>query len=153
MGRILPTTGETTPRRREEPTVVCLDDERAEDVLAAVQSGTARAIFRALLAEPRTPTAVASAVDTSVENVGYHLDNLSAAGLVEVVDTAYSEKGREMDVYGASEDPVVLLFGSAEDDQALRSALSDLVPVVGPVAVLVALKEVLSSPLDVLDAI
>lgn len=153
MGRILPRTGETTPRRGDDPTLIYLDDERADDVLAAVQSGTARSILRALLAEPGTPAEVASTVDTSVENVGYHLDKLQGAGLVDVVDTAYSEKGREMDVYGASADPVVLLFGSAEDDRALRSALSELVPAVGPVAVLIALKEVLTSPLELLDAV
>jgi len=153
MGRILPTTGDGRAERRDRPTVVCLDEDRSEDVLAAVQSATARAVLRALLREPRTPTELAEAVDTSVENVGYHLDNLEGAGLVDVVDTAYSEKGREMDVYGPAADPVVLLFGSAENDRALRSALSDLVPVVGPVAVLIALKELLVNPLDLLDAV
>jgi hypothetical protein len=38
-------------------------------------------------------------VDTTLQNVHYHLNRLHEAGVIDVVDTAYSEKGREMNVY------------------------------------------------------
>lgn len=151
MGRILPTSSDATARRSDDPTVISLDDERSEHVLSAVQSETGRSVFRTLTREPATPSGVADRLDASVENVGYHLDNLRNAGLVDVVDTVYSEKGREMDVYGPSEDPLVLVLGSMENEQGVRDAFAELVPVVGPVSVLIALKETIGRAVDLGD--
>lgn len=131
--------------------MISLDDERSEHVLSAVQSETGRSVFRTLTREPATPSDVADRLDTSVENVGYHLDNLRDAGLVDVVDTVYSEKGREMDVYGPSADPLVLILGSMENEQGVRDAFAELVPVVGPVSVLIALKETIGRAVDLGD--
>lgn len=151
MGGILPTSSDATVRRSDDPTVISLDDERSEAVLSAVQSETGRSVFRALTREPLTPTGVADRLDTSVETVGYHLDNLQDAGLVDVVDTVYSAKGREMDVYGPSEDPLVLFLGSMENERGVREAFAELVPVVGPASVLIALRETLARAVDLGD--
>lgn len=51
----------------------------------------------------------------------YHLTRLQAVGLVEVVGTWYSKKGREMAVYGAKNDPMVIFAGEA-DREAVISA-------------------------------
>lgn len=153
MGRILPTSSEKTVDRSGNPQLICLDDERSEEILSAIQSQTARSVFRALMEETKTPTEIAKVLHISVENTTYHLDNLQDAGLIEVVDTVYSEKGREMDVYGPSEDPLLLFFGSSKNESGLRSAFSDFVPVIGPVAILTSLKEVISQSLNLSDLI
>lgn len=153
MGRILPTSSEATVERNDDPQLICFDDERSEEVLSAVQSRTARSVFRALTRETMTPTEIAETLEMSVENATYHLDNLQEAGLVGVVDTVYSEKGREMAVYGPSEEPLLLFFGSVRDESGLRSAFSEFVPVIGPVAVLIALKEAISRSIDLGDLV
>lgn len=151
MGRILPTGTDATIERSDEPTVVYLDDSQCEELLGAVQSDTAREILRALNEEPMSQSDTAETLEMSVERVGYHIDKLQTAGLVEVLDTVYSEKGREMEVYGPSTDPVMLFFVLSSDQQMLRSAFADLVPAIGPVAILIVLKRLfseLSTPSD-----
>lgn len=153
MGRLLPTRGETAITRSEDPTVVFLDDDRAEDVLSAVQSDTARTILRSLIREPTSASELAETVDLSIESVSYHLDNLSEHQLIEEHDTVYSEKGREMTVYSVTEDPLVVIFGSHENEEQLLSTFSTLASAVGPAGILIAIKESLSNPLDLFDLV
>jgi DNA-binding transcriptional ArsR family regulator len=153
MGRLLPTRSQATMTRSEEPTVVFLDEDRGEEVLSAVQSDTARSVLRELIREPASPSDLAAELDMSVESISYHLDNLLERQLIEEYDTVYSEKGREMVVYGVSEDPLVVVFGSKENDEQLLATFSRLASVVGPVGILIAIKESLSSPLDLLDLV
>lgn len=126
MGGLLPTETDASVERSGEPSVLCIDDEETSEVFSALGSETAQAIFRLLNEEPATPATIAQRQDMSVQNVHYHLDNLAAAGLVEVVDTCYSEKGREMDVYAAADQPLVLFAGSSEDSTGIKNALGRL---------------------------
>jgi DNA-binding transcriptional ArsR family regulator len=84
--------------------------------------------------EPAPPSQLAERVDTSLQNAQYHLGNLKDAGAVEVIDTAYSEKGREMDVYAPADRPLVIFAGGEEQSRGLRQALTDLLTGVGAVA-------------------
>lgn len=97
----------------ERATVVVRDDEPAES-LQAISSDTAQAIICALRSEPLTASAIAKAVDTTIQNVRYHLDRLSEAGLIEAVETWYSEKGREMTVYALTTEELVVQFGPCD---------------------------------------
>lgn len=153
MGNLLPTRSETTISRSEDPTVVFFDDDRAEAVLSTVQSDTAQTILQALMREPMSPSDLAAELDMSVENISYHLDNLQEQRLIEEYDTVYSEKGREVTVYAVTEDPLVIIFGSSENDEQLLATFSRLASVVGPIGILIAVKESLSSPLDLFDFI
>jgi DNA-binding transcriptional ArsR family regulator len=74
----------------------------AGPVLDSLTSKTAQSILVELSDEPSTPGDVADRVDTSLQNVSYHLSNLEEAGLVTVVGTRYSSKGREMKVYASA---------------------------------------------------
>ena len=65
---------------------------------------------------------VASDVETSLQNAHYRLHRLESAGAVEIVGTTYSEKGREMDVYAPSAEPLV--FVSEDDADEIRDLLS-----------------------------
>lgn len=127
------------------------DEDRAEEVLSGVQSETAREALRELIAEPMSASELADRLDLSVESVSYHLDNLEDRELIEVYTTVYSEKGREMAVYGVSEDPVVLFFGFVDNEEQLRATVSELASAIGPVAILLAAKRSVPDPWDLAD--
>lgn len=99
--------------------LINLDDEVADEVFGALSSRTARHILAVLHDEPRPASEIAEAVDTSVQNVHYHLENLQDTDLIDVVDRWYSETGREMKVY-APTDTALLLVASEEPDGSLR---------------------------------
>ncbi|QUO47048.1 MULTISPECIES: ArsR/SmtB family transcription factor [Halorubrum] len=125
MSRLLPSLPDATPEERE-PRVVGVDDDEADDLIAALGSETARAILSTLHDRPATKSELADEVDTSLQNVQYHLSRLDEADLVDVVDTAYSEKGREMDVYAAADEPLVLFSGGSEESSGIKTALMRL---------------------------
>ncbi|PSQ54914.1 ArsR family transcriptional regulator [Halobacteriales archaeon SW_8_68_21] len=125
MSRLLPSLPDVTPEERE-PRVVGVDDDEADDLIAALGSETARAILSTLHDRPATKSELADEVDTSLQNVQYHLSRLDDADLVDIVDTAYSEKGREMDVYAAADEPLVLFAGGSEESTGIKTALMRL---------------------------
>ncbi len=125
MSRLLPSLPDSTPDDRD-PRVVCVDDDEAEDLIAALGSKTARNVLSALHDEPATTSELADELDTSLQNVQYHLSNLSDADVVDVVDTTYSEKGREMNVYAPTDEPLVLFAGGADQSHGIKTALKRL---------------------------
>ncbi|WP_302082127.1 ArsR/SmtB family transcription factor [Salinibaculum rarum] len=132
---LLPSSPDTTAADDAEPRVVDVDSEDADDLLAALSSETARAVLSALHDEPAPASDLADQVDTSLQNAQYHLGKLESAGAVEVVDTAYSAKGREMDVYAPADQPLVIFAGKEEKESTLKTALSRLLGAVGILAV------------------
>jgi len=98
----------------DKRTDVVVPNGESVEILQAISSETAQAIICRLETEPLTASDVAEAVDTSIQNVRYHLSRLSEAGLVESVDTWYSEKGREMTVYALTTEELVVQFGSRD---------------------------------------
>ncbi|GAA0542978.1 winged helix-turn-helix domain-containing protein [Halorubrum ejinorense] len=125
MSRLLPSLPDASPEERE-PRVVGVDDDEADDLIAALGSETSRDILSTLHDRPATKSEIADEVDTSLQNVQYHLSRLDEADLVDVVDTAYSEKGREMDVYAAADEPLVLFAGGSEESTGIKTALMRL---------------------------
>jgi|APHM01.1.fsa_nt_gi Predicted transcriptional regulators len=82
-----------------EPKILSPDSDDTGAVLDALGSETSRELYAALLSEPRTPSELAATVDTSIQTVSYHIDNLQEADLVEPGTTRYSDRGREMTVW------------------------------------------------------
>ncbi|MDZ7745156.1 MAG: winged helix-turn-helix domain-containing protein [Halobacteriales archaeon] len=126
---LLPSSPDISPDG--DPRVVGVDSEDADDLLAALGSETARSIVAALHDEPASPANLADRVDSSIQNVQYHLGRLEDAGVVEVAGTAYSEKGREMDVYAPADSPLVIVAAEKERTSGVRAALSRLLGSVG----------------------
>ncbi|WP_137286263.1 ArsR/SmtB family transcription factor [Halorussus salinisoli] len=131
MADLLPSSPDPSAGDGGEPKVIGVDSDDADDLLAALQSETARDILGMLYDDPATPSALADDVDTSIQNVRYHLEKLSDADLVEVADTVYSEKGREMEVYAPAAKPLVVFAGSDDDAPGVESALSRLLGALG----------------------
>jgi len=146
MSRLLPSLPDATPEDRE-PRVVGVNEDDADELIAALGSETAREILTRLHDEPATKSELADAVDTTLQNVQYHLSKLNRADLVDVVDTTYSEKGREMDVYAAADEPLVLFAGGSEESNGIKSALMRLLGGYGIIGLAaVAAQRVLSVP-------
>ncbi|MXR41684.1 helix-turn-helix domain-containing protein [Halobaculum sp. WSA2] len=130
-----------------DPRVIGVDGDDADDVLAALSSDTARAILSALHDSPGPASDVSDRVDTSLQNTQYHLKRLRDAGVVEVVDTAYSQKGREMDVYAPADGPLVLVAGPESEASGIRATLSRLLGGIGAVGLgAVVVETVLDGP-------
>lgn len=114
-----------------EMRVLGLDDGEMESVFEALSSSTARSVLRAIHDSPATASELADRTDNSLQTVAYHLDSLVEADLVRVADTAYSEKGTEMDVYAPAEDPVVVFVGTEDRKTGLLDLLGRLAVVAG----------------------
>jgi DNA-binding transcriptional ArsR family regulator len=136
MADLLPSRPDTPAAEEADPRVIGLDSEDADDLLSALSSDTAREVLAALHDEPDTPANVADRVDTSLQNAQYHLGNLEDAGLIEVADTVYSEKGREMNRYAPADRPLVVFAGREEESRGLESALKNLLGAVGLLGVM-----------------
>ena len=141
MVDILPSTPDADPD--PEPRVLGVDSDEAGETLAALSSDTAREMLREFHEEPATPSGVADRLDLSLQNAQYHIGNLEDAGLIESVDTVYSEKGREMKLYAPADRPLVVVAGDDSDTDGLRSALTRLLGAVGVLALVSALVQFL----------
>ncbi|AFZ72606.1 ArsR/SmtB family transcription factor [Natronobacterium gregoryi] len=106
--------GRLVQRLREkpdDPTVVGLEGEDADRVFDALGSETSRAVLQTCYEEGRTRSELAAELETTVQNVGYHVDKLESADLLEPVETRYGENGREVTVYEPSKRAVVVAAG------------------------------------------
>jgi len=123
MSGLLPSQaeGDVSAEDDGELRVLSLTDDDAEDLIGSVSSETARSILTALEERPATASELAETVSTSLQNVRHHLGNLEEAGLVEVADTRYSVKGREMKVYAPTQDSLVVCVGDEDKERFLDS--------------------------------
>lgn len=135
MGRLLPIRSSVSPRPDREPRLVAIDDDAADEVFEALSSKTARTIFSTLHETPATASDLAEAADTSLQNVRYHLDKLDETDLIEITDTWYSERGREMKVYEPANTSLVMVSGDGPPETTLRSLLENLVGAIGILAI------------------
>lgn len=113
------------------PLLVALDDDDADEVLSALSSATARRLLAAVYDDPRPASELADALDTTLQTVGYHVERLVDAELIEPVTTWVSAQGREMAVYGPTRSAVVLFAGAERTESKLSSGLRTLVAGVG----------------------
>ncbi|MFB6232755.1 MAG: ArsR/SmtB family transcription factor [Haloarculaceae archaeon] len=149
MSRLLSSRRDPSVEREADPSVLYINSEQTGEVISTLAGDTALRVFRTLTEQALTASEVADRLDTSVQSVSYHLENLEDADLVEVIDTCYSEKGREMDIYGVTSEPKVLVLGTRDDETCLRSAFGQLAGAVGITAVGLAAWESLSGLFDV----
>jgi len=75
------------------------DDEQARLIGKAIASETAGKILTLMAGSEVTASNLVDEMGIPVSTVMYHLENLTAAGLIEVSRIRYSVKGREMKVY------------------------------------------------------
>ena len=103
----------------DDVVVIQPGDERAQKIARAMASQTANAVIQAFGGGPLTSSEVARAMAIPITTASYHIENLLNAGLLEVMETRWSEKGREVKVYGLANQ--VLIIAPPVSD--LRSVL------------------------------
>lgn len=131
MSGLLPTGTGASSEQDGEPRTLWLDSDDTGELLSSLSSETARAILTELHNEPGTASEIASRVDTSLQNARHHLSNLEQADVIRIADTRYSKKGREMNVYAPSEEPLVVFVGRKERKHTFLDSLRGLVTTVG----------------------
>lgn len=116
---------ETPPDAEDaDPEVVGLDETDSGAVFSVLSSETARSLLAALYETPATKSELAEELDTSIQNVDYHVENLLDADLVAVVEQWYSKKGNEMDVFAPANGPLVVVSGDDAQTERARNAVS-----------------------------
>lgn len=103
----------------DDVVVIQPGDERAQKIARAMASQTANAVIQAFGGGPLTSSEVARLMKIPITTASYHIDNLLDAGLLEVAETRWSEKGREVKVYALANQ--VLIIAPPVSD--LRSVL------------------------------
>jgi DNA-binding transcriptional ArsR family regulator len=103
----------------DDVVVIQPGDERAQKIARAMASQTANAVIQAFGGGPLTSSEVARLMKIPITTASYHIENLLDAGLLEVTETRWSEKGREVKVYALANQ--VLIIAPPVSD--LRSVL------------------------------
>lgn len=83
----------------EEVIVLEPGDERAQKIGKAIASPTANEILHLLAQGPKTASELTELQNIPMGTLKYHIENLLEAGLIEITETRYSVKGREVKVY------------------------------------------------------
>ena len=81
---------------------MCIRDrgeEQSQKIAKAMSSPTAGDLLRSLSDTPKSTTALAEELHIPLTTAKYHLGNLLEAGVIEVADTRWSAKGREIKIY------------------------------------------------------
>ncbi len=131
MASIFPTDTDVKPIQEGELEVIGLDSDDTEQLLSALSSDTSRDILASLHETPDTASALADQLDSSVQNIQYHIENLRNAGLIRVADTVYSSKGNEMNVYAPSDNPILIFAGRERDAVEFREVLKSFLGSIG----------------------
>lgn len=94
----------------EEETTVILEQGSPEalKVAKAMSSATASTLLNLLSEGPMTATNLADRTDIPLTTIKYHLENLQDAGLIEVADVRWSEKGRQMKRYRVIQKDIII---------------------------------------------
>lgn len=128
------------PRQESEPDyetaaqTLNLTGEDADTIFDALSSETSREVFEHLYESPSTPSELADELNTSSQNIHYHLGKLEAADLVESVDTVYSSRGVEIDVYAPTSEALVLVTGTESRTSQIKRLLTRFLGGVGILA-------------------
>jgi DNA-binding transcriptional ArsR family regulator len=83
-------------------------DERAQKIAKAISSQTASDILNQMKDGGYSATQLADSLNLPLTTVQYHLENLVAAAMLNVIDKKWSKKGREIKVYGLRNQVVIV---------------------------------------------
>ncbi|HTY53300.1 MAG TPA: winged helix-turn-helix domain-containing protein [Methanomicrobiales archaeon] len=84
-------------------------DEKAQKIAKAIASRTAGEILQLLKEGGQASTQIADALKIPITTVQYHLENLVDAGVITIVEKRWSQKGREVKVYGLRDQMLIVV--------------------------------------------
>lgn len=106
-------------------------EERAQKIAKAMGSQTASDILRFLAGGAKSLTDITDTLAVPMNTAKYHVENLLDAGLITVIDTKYSVKGREVKLYSLTNQLLIVAPRKAD----LRSLLLKYAALFGIVSV------------------
>jgi len=121
----------------EEIVVMEPGDERAQRIAKAMASQTASDILSALRDTPLSAAEITDRLAIPLTTLKYHVENLADAGLIEVVRTKWSSKGREMKVYGLTS-RLIIVTPPVKDIRAILLKYASLFAVVVFASIVIA---------------
>jgi DNA-binding transcriptional ArsR family regulator len=89
-------------------------DDRAKKIARAMASQTASDVLGVLRNGEHTSSEIADALALPITTVAYHIENLTEAGMIEVMKTRWSSKGREVKIYGVADQLVIMAPGTTD---------------------------------------
>jgi DNA-binding transcriptional ArsR family regulator len=100
-----------TPAKPDGGGIIILEpgDEKAQKIAKAMASRTAGEILQLLKNGNEAATQIAESLRIPITTVQYHLENLAEAGIITVVERRWSQKGREVKVYGLREQMLIVV--------------------------------------------
>ncbi|WP_177170758.1 ArsR/SmtB family transcription factor [Halobacterium jilantaiense] len=111
-----------------------MNEKDAISLFETLGDETTLKIYTAIQQDPQTPSELREVTDTSLQNTHYHLNKLEDAGLVEPVDTWVSKRGKDMDVYGPTNSPLILSFAAEERTSRIRSRIKNALSILGVIS-------------------
>jgi DNA-binding transcriptional ArsR family regulator len=123
---LLPSTNDVSGRQEGDVQVLGVSEDKTANVFEVLSSETARCVLAEIYDDPAPPSELAARLDLSLQNVSYHIENLEDADIIQTVDTWYSEKGKEMNVYAPADDPVVVFIGTHERKSSFLDLLKNI---------------------------
>lgn len=112
----------------------------SKKISQAISNDTSRQILDLLADQPLASSQIADQLDLPITTVQYNMDRLLEAGLIKVERTRWSEKGREMKVYGPIRKLIVVVPQALEDVNIGDILKKYLVAGIAATAVAVALE-------------
>ena len=125
MSGLLPLKTNVSAPSIDNPSVLTLADEETGVVFSTLSSDMTRRTLATLYEDPQTASEIAGELDTSLQNINYHLNKLQDANLIDVIDTWYSDRGTPMKVY-APTDHALLVLSDQDTVGRLRRFFSRL---------------------------
>jgi DNA-binding transcriptional ArsR family regulator len=113
-------------------------DEKAQKIAKAIASKTAGEILQLLKDGSQASTQIAESLSIPITTVQYHLENLVEAGVITVVEKRWSQKGREVKVYGLR-DQMLIVVPRGGDLKGILLRYASLFTVVMFAAIVLAL--------------
>ena len=94
IGRLFSKSTDSEPETNSPLRIAEMHDDDAVQIFKALSGESTCRIYREIQQSPKTAPELQQVLDTSIQNVHYHLNKLEEAGLIEPVDARYSGKRR-----------------------------------------------------------
>lgn len=99
-------------------------DDRAKKIGRAMTNRTAGDVLGLLKGKEHTLSEISDTLGLPMTSVKYHVENLLDAGMIEIVREKYSEKGREVKVYGVCNQIIIMSPGTKDIKSLLLKYIS-----------------------------
>ncbi len=110
--------------------LVDLNEPKTKKLAETITSDTSRRILNHLVEKEDTEANIARQLDIPISTIHYHLQKLQEAGLVNVEEFHYSQKGREVNHYKLANKYIIIAPGKVS---GLKEKLKGILPVAGVV--------------------